>query len=167
MKLTHINEQGRAKMVDVSDKSITKRTAVACATITMEENTLNKILQGELKKGDVLAVSQVAGIQGAKQTSTLIPMCHPLPLHHVDIHFKEDTNNHTLTITATVSTEGKTGVEMEALTCVSIAALTVYDMCKSIDQTMVIKNIYLKEKIGGKSTHFIHPNHKEETPCQK
>ena len=163
MKLTHINTQGRAKMVDVSGKAVTKRKAIACATLHMQPETLQKILEGELKKGDVLAVAQVAGIQAAKQTAHLIPMCHPLPLTHVDIITQENLQTSTLTLTASVATEGQTGVEMEALTCVSVAALTVYDMCKSIDQGMTITNIYLKEKTGGKSQHFIHPKDRKES----
>lgn len=163
MKLTHINTQGRAKMVDVSGKAVTKRKAIACATLHMQPKTLQKILEGELKKGDVLAVAQVAGIQAAKQTAHLIPMCHPLPLTHVDIITQENLQTSTLTLTASVATEGQTGVEMEALTCVSVAALTVYDMCKSIDQSMTITNIYLKEKMGGKSQHFIHPKDWKES----
>lgn len=160
MTLTHINQEGRARMVDVSDKMITKRIAKAQAVITMNKETLTRILTGGTKKGDVMQIAQVAGIQGAKLTHQLIPMCHALQLTHVDLSFQEDFENNTLTIVSTVITEAKTGVEMEAFTSVNIAALTVYDMCKSIDQTMRIDGIYLLHKSGGK-TLFNHPMHKE------
>nr|WP_166241435.1 cyclic pyranopterin monophosphate synthase MoaC [Paenibacillus turpanensis] len=149
-QFTHMNEQGRAKMVDVSDKSETKRTAVARTTVTMQPSTLEAILAGRVAKGDVLAVAQVAGIMGAKQTSSVIPMCHPLALTGVDIRFEDDGDTH-LYIEATVKTTGKTGVEMEALTAVSLTALTVYDMCKALDKDMVIGPTMLLEKTGGKS----------------
>ncbi len=162
MSLTHINKEGRARMVDVSDKNITKRVAKAQAIITMKKATLNKIIEGEIKKGDVLAVAQVAGIQASKLTAQLIPMCHPLALNHVDLSFEPDFDNHTLKLVSTISTEGKTGVEMEALTCVNLAALTVYDMCKSIDKAMRIDSVYLLEKQGGKSGAFRYKNLEEE-----
>ncbi len=158
MKLTHINKEGRAKMVDVSGKDSSKRTAKAQAVLTMNAETLKRILEGGIAKGDVLSVAQVAGIQAAKQTHQLIPMCHPLPLTHVDLSMEPDPENGTLRLLSTVSTEGKTGVEMEALTCVNIAALTVYDMCKSIDKTMRIDRVFLVEKHGGKSGTFTHPD---------
>ncbi|HZJ84737.1 MAG TPA: cyclic pyranopterin monophosphate synthase MoaC [Syntrophomonadaceae bacterium] len=152
---THINEQGRAKMVDITTKEDTARIALAKATIKMELETLQMIKTGGVKKGDVLGVAQVGGIMGAKQTANLIPMCHPLTLSGVDINFEFDEEGSQIIIRGTVKTTGKTGVEMEALTGVSIAALTIYDMCKAIDRWMVIKEIKLLEKSGGKSGHLI------------
>ncbi len=158
--LTHFNDEGRAHMVDVGDKSITERVAVATGVIHMQPETLRLIKEGEIKKGDVLAVAQVAGIMGAKKTSDLIPMCHPLALTHVDINFKENLNPDPktgmcdITIQATVKLTGKTGVEMEALTAVSLAALTIYDMCKAVDKGMYFNNIGLLHKSGGKSGTF-------------
>ncbi|MCD6482307.1 MAG: cyclic pyranopterin monophosphate synthase MoaC [Candidatus Izimaplasma sp.] len=154
MELTHLNKEGYARMVDVSLKDDTKRTAVAEATIKMEKETLKRIIEGGFKKGDVLAVSQVAGIMGAKKTPDIIPMCHPLLLTGIDIYFTHNIDTNELTIQSTVSLTGKTGVEMEALTAVSIAALTVYDMCKAIDKGMIIKEIKLLKKNGGKSGEF-------------
>lgn len=152
---THINEQGRAKMVDITSKEDTTRVATAAAIIKMEPETLEAIKSGGIKKGDVLAVAQVAGIMGAKQTANIIPMCHPLMLNGVDINFSLDEENSEIIITGIVKTTGKTGVEMEALSAVSIAALTIYDMCKAIDRWMIIKEIKLIEKSGGKSGHVI------------
>ncbi|MFC5405056.1 cyclic pyranopterin monophosphate synthase MoaC [Cohnella soli] len=151
---THFNDQGRARMVDVSDKSVTARVAVAEGRITMNPDTLRRIRERSVAKGDVLAVAQIAGIQAAKKTSDWIPMCHPLPLTGVDIRFAYD-GEETLTITAEVKTTGKTGVEMEALTAVSATALTVYDMCKALQKDMVIGPIMLLSKTGGKSGDFI------------
>lgn len=153
-KLTHINEQGRSRMVDVSDKSITQRTAIARTTVTMNPATLELIHQGNIGKGDVLGVSQVAGIMAAKKTSDWIPMCHPIAITGVDLHFS-DNNLDELYIVATVKTTGQTGVEMEALTAISCAALTVYDMCKAVDKEMVIGPTMLLKKTGGKSGEFI------------
>lgn len=133
-KLTHFNEQGRARMVDISGKEVTVRTAVAVSKVTMNPSTLEAIREGRIGKGDVLAVAQIAGIQGAKKTSDWIPMCHPLALNGVDIRF-EDNGLDELSIQVTVKTEGKTGVEMEALTAASAAALTIYDMCKALQKT--------------------------------
>ena len=147
MPLTHINDQGRARMVDVSEKAITHRIAVAAGSIYMQPETLQAIIDGQIKKGDVLAVAQVAGIMAAKQTSAIIPMCHPLMLSGIDIHFETH-------IKASVKTTGQTGVEMEALHAVSAAALTIYDMCKAIDRGMHITNLRVIEKDGGKSGHF-------------
>jgi len=158
--LTHFNEEGRARMVDVGDKSITERVAVATGVIHLRPETLRLIKEGEIKKGDVLAVAQVAGIMGAKKTSDLIPMCHPLALTHVDISFTENlepdiqTGLCDITIRATVKLTGKTGVEMEALTAVSLSALTIYDMCKAVDKGMYFNNIGLLHKSGGKSGTF-------------
>jgi cyclic pyranopterin phosphate synthase len=153
-RLTHFNGQGRAKMVDVSDKPVTARVAIAEGRVTMAVETLSRIKERSVAKGDVLAVAQIAGIQAAKKTSDWIPMCHPLPLTGVNIHF-QDNGIDTLTITAEVKTTGKTGVEMEALTAVSAAALTVYDMCKAIQKDMVIGPIKLVLKTGGKSGDYL------------
>ncbi|ASS74997.1 cyclic pyranopterin monophosphate synthase MoaC [Tumebacillus algifaecis] len=153
-KLTHFNEQGRAQMVDVTQKEVTKRTATASARIEMQPETLTLIREGKMKKGDVLAVAQVAGIMAAKKTSDLIPMCHPLPLTKVDISFAED-GERALLVHATVATTYVTGVEMEALTAVTTAALTVYDMCKAVDKGMLIQNVALVAKTGGKNGDFL------------
>lgn len=153
MELTHFNEQGRARMVDVSDKDVTKRTAAARSLVRMNPETLTAIKSGQIRKGDVLAVAQVAGIMAAKQTSSWIPMCHPLPLTGVDIRFT-DNNKDELYIEATVSITGKTGVEMEALTAVSAAALTVYDMCKALQKDMIIGPTMLVSKSGGKNGDY-------------
>lgn len=160
-RLTHFNEQGRAVMVDVSSKPVTTRTAVAEAIVTMAPETLNRIREGSVAKGDVLAVAQVAAIQGAKKTSDWIPMCHPLPLSGVNVAFS-DNGLDVLTITAEVKMTGKTGVEMEALTAVSAAALTVYDMCKALQKDMVIGPIRLLSKTGGKSGDYDAGQHGQE-----
>ena len=161
MKLTHINNQGRAKMVDVSEKDETRRVAVAFGKISMKKETLERILSGGIKKGDVLSVAQVAGIMAAKRTFETIPMCHPLLLTGADVEFTQAGDG--IEIRMTVKTRGKTGVEMEALNGVSAAALTIYDMCKAIDRGMVIEKICLLEKDGGRSGHFI----REETFCKQ
>ncbi|OXS61597.1 cyclic pyranopterin monophosphate synthase MoaC [Cohnella sp. CIP 111063] len=152
--LTHFNDQGRARMVDVSGKADTVRVAVAEGHVKMAPETLRRIRERSVAKGDVLAVAQIAGIQAAKRTSDWIPMCHPLPLTGVDIRFADD-GAETLTITAEVKTTGKTGVEMEALTAVSAAALTVYDMCKALQKDMVIGSVALLSKTGGKSGDYV------------
>jgi cyclic pyranopterin phosphate synthase len=154
MGISHINKDGNAVMIDVSNKSITLRTAVAKTTIKMKSDTLSRIYSFDIKKGDVLGVAQVAGIMGAKKTSDIIPMCHPLLLTGIDIKFDKSDELSELYITATVKVTGQTGVEMEALTAVTVAALTVYDMCKSIDKNMEICNTILLEKTGGKSGTF-------------
>ena len=156
-KLTHFNQQGRAKMVDVSEKAVTPRTATATVTVVMQPETLRRIKAGQIKKGDVLAVAQTAGIMAAKKTSELIPMCHLLPLDGVDIDFSDDDDT-SLTIKATVKVTNRTGVEMEALTACQVAALTVYDMCKAMDRGMQITAGHLVEKKGGKSGHFTYGN---------
>ena len=148
--LTHINEKGYAKMVDISEKENTKRIATAVATITMNKDALHKIKNGQVKKGDVLSVAQVAGIMGAKN----IPMCHQINLVGCDLDFNIDEESSSIQIYATCKSVGKTGVEMEALNACSIAALTIYDMCKAIDKRMIISNIHLIEKTGGKSGEF-------------
>ncbi|NBI28488.1 cyclic pyranopterin monophosphate synthase MoaC [Chengkuizengella sp. YPA3-1-1] len=150
---THMNEQGRARMVDVSEKNQTKRTALAKTSMKMESTTLTAIKEGKIKKGDVLAVAQVAGIMAAKKTSEWIPMCHPIPITGIDIRFS-DNNKDELYIEAIVSTVGKTGVEMEALTAASATALTVYDMCKALEKAIIIGPTYLAEKTGGKSGDY-------------
>lgn len=152
-QLTHFNEQNRARMVDVSEKDVTKRVAVAESQISMKSETLARIREGRIEKGDVLAVAQVAGVMAAKKTWEIIPMCHPLPLTGIDIQFAF-VDETTLAITGTVKTTGKTGVEMEALTAVSVAALTVYDMCKAMDKEMIIGPTSLQSKTGGKSGDF-------------
>lgn len=153
-ELTHFNEQGRARMVDVTDKSVTCRTAVAAGEVHVSPETMTHIKNGTLKKGDVLAVAQVAGIQAAKHTWELIPMCHPLPLTGIDISFALSDKPCMVQIKATVTCTGVTGVEMEALTAVSVAALTIYDMCKAVQKDMEITNICLLEKSGGKSGDY-------------
>lgn len=151
MDLTHINEEGRARMVDISDKDITNREATAYGCVYMERETLERIREGQIKKGDVLSVAQVGGIMGAKNTSHMIPMCHPIMISGCDISFKLDFERNRVEIYAVVKNTGQTGVEMEALTAVSIAALTIYDMCKAIDRGMVVSDIMLLRKKGGKS----------------
>lgn len=154
-KLTHFNDQNRAKMVDVTNKDVTSRVAKATGKIIMNPETLVRIHDGKIKKGDVLAIAQVAGIMAAKQTSQMIPMCHLIPLTGVDINF-EDDNKTTITITTIVKTKHVTGVEIEALLAAQTALLTIYDMCKAIDRGMVITDVHLVEKNGGKSGHFIY-----------
>lgn len=160
MELTHFNEEGRARMVDVSQKAETSRTAKAKADVYMSQDTIEKIKSGQIGKGDVLAVAQVAGIMAAKKNSELIPMCHPLMLSSVNISFeikdsdKADSHSAVLSISSEVRCHGQTGVEMEALTAVSVAALTVYDMCKAIQRDIMISNIHLTYKDGGKSGVF-------------
>ncbi|MBQ7219229.1 MAG: cyclic pyranopterin monophosphate synthase MoaC [Ruminococcus sp.] len=152
MELSHINDEGRARMVDVTEKAETYRTATAAATVNVAPETMQIIRTGGIKKGDVLAVAQVAGIMAAKKTSDIIPMCHPLMLSSVDIHFDlTDTEIH---IEATVKCKGSTGVEMEALTAASTAALTVYDMCKAVQRDITITDVMLLYKDGGKSGEF-------------
>jgi molybdenum cofactor biosynthesis protein MoaC len=154
MELTHINDEGRAKMVDVSEKVDTVREAVAIGYVSMKRETLERIKEGTILKGDVLAVAQVGGIMGAKNTPQIIPMCHPIMISGCDINFKMDYENNRVEIMATTKTVGKTGIEMEALTAVTTAALTIYDMCKAIDREMIINNIMLVKKSGGKSGVF-------------
>lgn len=150
-ELTHFDAEGRARMVDVGNKPDTERLARARGRITMAPETMRLLREKALPKGDVLAVARVAGIMAAKETSRLIPMCHPLSLTHVAVDFTLDAEESAVVIEAVASLTGKTGVEMEALTAVSVAALTVYDMCKAVDKGMVIGDICLLEKLGGKS----------------
>ncbi|WP_243388517.1 cyclic pyranopterin monophosphate synthase MoaC [Bacillus kexueae] len=155
-EFTHINEQGRAKMVDISEKNETVRSAVAKTSVMVSQLLYERIISHQMEKGDVLSVAQVAGIMAAKNTPFMIPMCHPIPLKAVDIQFdwKENEKKYILEIVATVKTKGATGVEMEALTAASLCALTVYDMCKSIDKGIIIGPTYLVEKTGGKSGDY-------------
>lgn len=155
MNFTHIDEKGNAFMVDVSEKKETSRVAVARGEIRVNEEVLSAVLNNQVKKGDVLTVAQTAGILGIKKTSDLIPMCHPLMLTNAKIVFKINESENIIIAECIAKTNGKTGVEMEALTGVSVALLTIYDMCKAIDKRMIIENIKLCEKSGGKSGHFI------------
>ena len=152
MELTHFNKEGRAKMVDVSEKSTTVRQATAMARVRMKQSTLDLIRQGGMVKGEVLAVAQVAGIMAAKQTAQMIPMCHPLALSGVDISFRLE--DEAVVLRATVRCTGQTGVEMEALHAASVAALTVYDMCKAVQKDMEITDLRLLQKSGGKSGDY-------------
>jgi len=154
-ELTHIDASGRARMVDVGEKPDTERVAVAKGEITMRPGTLALIQEGGIPKGDVLAVAQVAGIMAAKRTHELIPLCHPLLLTHVAVEFAPHEAESLIEITAMVKTTGKTGAEMEALTAVAVAALTIYDMCKAVDRAMHITNIRLVRKSGGQSGEII------------
>lgn len=158
MTLTHFDAQGAAHMVDVGDKAVTSRTAVASGRITMLGATLATIAGGTAKKGDVLGVARIAAIQGAKKTSELIPLCHPLALTKVAVDFAIDESTTSVLCTATVATTGQTGVEMEALTAVQVGLLTIYDMCKAIDRGMVIGDVRLVEKRGGKSGTWTAPS---------
>jgi len=151
---THFNDEGRAKMVDVSAKPATDRVAKAAATVYLNAETFAMVIEGRAKKGDVLAVAQVAGIMAAKKTGDIIPMCHPLALHGVDISFGLDSEKCTIKIVASARCRGETGVEIEALTAASVAALTVYDMCKAVQRDIVISDIKLLYKSGGKSGEF-------------
>lgn len=154
-KLTHLDSRGRASMVDVSEKENTDRVAVAAGRVTMAASTLQLIETGGNKKGDVLATARIAGIQAAKRCAELIPLCHPLMLTSIKVELELDTEQAAVNITATCKVNGQTGVEMEALTAVSVAALTVYDMCKAADKNMVISDVCLREKSGGRSGHYI------------
>jgi cyclic pyranopterin monophosphate synthase len=153
-RLTHLDATGNAHMVDVSDKHVTSRSATAKAQVLMLPETLALILGGTAKKGDVLATARIAGIMAAKKTHELIPLCHPLLISKVSVDFVADEKSSSIEVTATVRVEGKTGVEMEALTACSIAALTLYDMCKAVDRAMKITDLRLTEKSGGKSGTF-------------
>lgn len=157
--LTHLDERGNARMVDIGDKAVTARVASAAAEVHMLAETFRLIADGSHKKGDVLAVARVAGIQAAKKCSDLIPLCHPLMLTKVTVDFEMDDNKNCVLVTATCAVDGKTGVEMEALTAASVAALTIYDMCKAVDRGMVISNIRVMQKKGGKSGEYIRPEH--------
>ncbi len=153
--LSHVDEQGRARMVDVSAKADTEREAVARGLVLMKPETLKLVSEGGISKGEVLSVARVAGIMAAKHTPSLVPMCHPLLLTHVEVDLRLDTDISAIEITATVRTTGKTGVEMEALTAVTGSALTIYDMCKAVDKAMRIEKVRLVRKTGGKSGDII------------
>jgi len=150
-ELNHFNQRGEAHMVDVGDKAVSKRRAIAEGSIVMQAETLQRIISGEHKKGDVLAVARVAGVMAAKKTAELVPLCHPLLLSHVDVELDIDVDANAVTCIATVETAGQTGVEMEALTAVQITLLTIYDMCKAMDRGMIMQAIALRSKTGGKS----------------
>ncbi|KLT73960.1 molybdenum cofactor biosynthesis protein C [Neisseria arctica] len=158
MELTHFNENSEAHMVDVGEKNITTRTARASGRIHMSHEAITHLTQGSAKKGDVLGIARVAAIQGCKQTGFLIPLCHPVALTHVRVDFNVDVELCMVKATVTAKTDGKTGVEMEALTGVNIALLTIYDMLKAVDKNMSFTNIHLEEKTGGKSGHFLFDN---------
>ncbi|MFA6179304.1 MAG: cyclic pyranopterin monophosphate synthase MoaC [Candidatus Methylopumilus sp.] len=154
-ELTHFDSAGQAHMVNVGEKAETKRIAIATGNIRMLPATLALILQGDNKKGDVLGIARIAAIQGSKRTSDLIPLCHPISLTKVGVEFNIDQPNNTIHCTVTAETVGRTGVEMEALTATSVALLTIYDMCKAVDRGMVMGEIKLLEKVGGKSGHWV------------
>jgi cyclic pyranopterin phosphate synthase len=154
-ELSHLDQNGNARMVDVGEKGITQRRALATGSVLMEAETLRRVIAQDLKKGDVLAVARIAGIMSAKRTSDLIPLCHHLDLSHVRVELEPNLEKGRVDITAEVASEGRTGVEMEALTAVSIAALTVYDMVKAIDKSMIINDIKLIRKSGGRSGDWI------------
>jgi cyclic pyranopterin phosphate synthase len=160
-KLSHISAEGYAKMVDISQKDPTNREALATATVVMKPETIALIVGGKIPKGDVFGVARIAGIMAAKKTSDLIPMCHPLELTGINIDFQNDVNKGEITINASVKTIGRTGVEMEAMTAAGVAALTIYDMCKSADKEMILADIKLVKKQGGKSGLFIRKDHEK------
>ena len=150
-KLTHIDDQGRVRMVDVTDKAVTDRKALAQARVSMAKETFDLIRDQKVKKGNVLETARIAGVMAAKRTADLIPMCHPLSLTHVQVDFFPDETTHSIRIEALARVLDQTGVEMEALTAASVAALTIYDMCKAYDRGMMVSDVYLLEKSGGKS----------------
>ena len=153
-KLTHFNDHGAAHMVDIGEKSVTHRIAIATGLISMQKETLALIKEGGHKKGDVLGIARTAGIMGAKKTSELIPLCHPLSLTHINIDLTVNEEDSSILCECRAETEGKTGVEMEALTAVQVTLLTIYDMCKAVDRGMIISAVQLSEKSGGKSGHW-------------
>ncbi|MDF1644163.1 MAG: cyclic pyranopterin monophosphate synthase MoaC [Pseudomonadales bacterium] len=154
-QLTHLDSDGNARMVDVTDKQESSRSATAEAFVKMSAATLDMVIKGQHKKGDVFGVARIAGIQAAKKCSDLIPLCHPLMLSSIDVEFQADADNNQILIRATCKLKGQTGVEMEALTAVSVAALTIYDMCKGVEKGIRIESIGLVEKLGGKSGHWL------------
>ena len=156
-QLSHFDREGRARMVDVSAKPVTKRTAIASGRVLMKSQTLERIVNQEIEKGDVLGVARVAGIMAAKRTGEFIPMCHPLAIDSVEIFFQPDRRRSEVQIEARVKSTGRTGVEMEALMATAAAALTIYDMCKAVDRGMIISDIKLMKKSGGKSGTYIRP----------
>ncbi len=152
---THVDKKGRVRMVDVTQKKASLRQAEAQAVVCMQPETLERITQHQVKKGNVLETARIAGVMAAKNTASLIPMCHPLNITHAQVDFFPDMQSNTIRIQSTISLVGQTGVEMEALTAVSIAALTIYDMCKSFDKNISISNVWLLKKSGGKSGDFV------------
>jgi cyclic pyranopterin phosphate synthase len=154
-KLTHLDEKGKAKMVDVSEKDLTEREAVAVGRVKVSSETLDLIKEGNIPKGDVLTVSRLAGIMAAKKTHDLIPLCHPLKITHVDVEISLNFEESAVEIRSTVKAVDRTGVEMEALTAVIISALTIYDMCKAVDKRMIIEGVHLEKKSGGRSGEFL------------
>ena len=164
-QLSHLDDSGRAKMVDVGNKPITERVAVARGAVVMKPNTLRLIIEGNINKGDVLTVAQLAGVMAAKRTSELIPLCHPLLLNQVEVTCTPDSENNRVEIEASVRVSGKTGVEMEALTAVTVAGLTIYDMAKAVDRSMSMNNVRLVAKSGGQSGNYSadSPNRASET----
>ena len=156
-KLTHFNHAGEAHMVDVGDKKTTQRTAVTEGYIEMQPETLSLVMEGGHKKGDVLSIARIAGIMASKKTADLIPLCHPLPITHVDVALEPEPDKNRIRCQTTVKTFGRTGVEMEALTATQITLLTIYDMCKAVDRGMTIQSVRLLEKAGGKSGHWRRP----------
>lgn len=154
--LTHFDKDGRAQMVDVSDKAVSARTATARGRVVFSKDSFDQIMSRGVKKGDISAIAQLAGITGTKRTADLIPLCHPLPITGVSVEVTADAASHSYIVTATVKTTGKTGVEMEALTAVSVACLTIYDMAKAVDKSMTIEGIALVSKSGGKSDYTRH-----------
>jgi cyclic pyranopterin phosphate synthase len=154
--LTHFNQSGEAHMVDVSEKAISQRMAITEGYIEMQPETLKLIVDGDHKKGDVLAIARIAGIMASKKTADLIPLCHPLPLTHIEIKLSADINTNRIHCQTTAKTNGQTGVEIEALNATQIALLTIYDMCKAVDRGMVINSVRLLEKEGGNSGHWLH-----------
>jgi cyclic pyranopterin phosphate synthase len=154
-QLSHLDDSGRAKMVDVGNKPITERVAVARGAVVMKPNTLRLIIEGNIKKGDVLTVAQLAGVMAAKRTSDLIPLCHPLLLNQVEVTCTPNSENNRVEIEASVRVSGKTGVEMEALTAVTVAGLTIYDMAKAVDRSMSLNDIHLVAKSGGQSGNYV------------
>ena len=153
-RLTHLDEDGRARMVDVSDKAVTLREATACGLVVMEPATLTLIMEGKAPKGDVLAAARIAGIMAAKRTHELVPLCHPLMISKISVDLRPEPDRSAIAVTATVAVEGRTGVEMEALTAVSVACLTLYDMVKAVDRAMRITDIRLIAKSGGRSGDY-------------
>ncbi|MEE4362162.1 MAG: cyclic pyranopterin monophosphate synthase MoaC [Pseudomonadales bacterium] len=164
LALSHLDAEGRARMVDVGDKAVTSREARARATLHMRPETLARIVDNAMPKGDVLAVARIAGIQGAKRTADLIPLCHQIPLSSVTLEFRPEEAEGRLQVEACCRTEARTGVEMEALTAVSIAALTVYDMCKAVEKGMRIGPVELLEKRGGRSGHWVRDGDRDPSP---
>ncbi|MCF6220246.1 MAG: cyclic pyranopterin monophosphate synthase MoaC [Robiginitomaculum sp.] len=162
-KLTHFDDQGRVNMVDVSDKAVTERVAIASGCVRMRVETLALVKSGTAKKGDVITVAEIAGVMATKQTANLIPLCHPLPITSAKIEIEHDDNLPGLRVKARVKTTGQTGIEMEALTAVSVTCLTIYDMLKAVDKAMQITNIELLEKTGGKSGSYKKPDSYRKT----